>query len=155
MASAFNTPQCVTVNTNIGKPSYDTILASIRYAILLPKNHEFSDANVADITAALQALTLNPVGTRAYPLANFIDFKDDSTEDTFNETAFGYKQKSKKGKYLFTFGLDGVGQYYWKKLRNFDQSSNYDVVFVDENNVVVAKSSSTSGYPAKCSHYRN
>lgn len=147
-SSAYNTPQCVSRYNNLGKPSCDTVLKSLRWAMIVPKGHKFSAAEVADFVTALQNLTTNPLASRGYPLLPLMDFKDDSTEDTQNETAYGFKVDGKKGKYLFTFMLSGAGAYYWKKFRAFNGATDFDIIFADEDNVALTKQTGDDANPA-------
>lgn len=135
----LNDPVCATVGNNTGNPTCKIMPKNIVGGILVPKTTAISSANCATsalFVAAMQALTLNPPATRAYPFGPFIEMNDKSEEPVFVTTNYGVKQFVREGKIGWQFGLDDGGIKLQNALRSFNNAKNLALYFYDAENTV-------------------
>jgi hypothetical protein len=147
MATVINDPGCVlTAFSNTGKPDCDLKPSQFVGAILIPRGSHYSVANVADIVTILAAQTLLPVGSRAYPVWEFVEIKDNSEAPVKVTTGYGEETTTRSGKYKWDFKLNNTtGLMWWANMRTFHQSNSFDVLFIDDNNTIWGKKGPTTG----------
>lgn len=142
--SILNDPGCSLTYVNTGLPSCDFDPGNINWACLVPKAHEFTEANLASsatFIAAFQALTLNPPATRAYPIGQLDDPEDKSEETVFETTKYGSKIFVRDGRYVWQFRIMNCGVKLLGKLMNFNQTKNYKIIFGNSKNWIIGTQS--------------
>ena len=127
----LNDPICASTGSNTGIPSCIITPKNIVGAIFLPKGTALTAAEVATSAAfitKLQALVLNPVATRAYPIGPFVELSDKSEETLYTTTGYGVKQFVREGKIGYQFGIMAGGLHLQKALRAFNHTQAHDVI---------------------------
>ena len=149
MSILLNDPGCNALGANTGRPGCALNPKNIVGALLIDKDKIFSGAtdmaSLAAFIAAVQTLTLNPVGTRAYPIFRFDAVEDKSEDATVKTLGYGSKKVTADGKYNFVFEMSLGGILHNNKLRKFNKDAGKKVIFFDSAGQVQAVKSGTDG----------
>jgi len=140
MAYEINNPGCaVTEGANTGTPGCAFMPDKIVGAILIPKNKIILTADIPDIIAELQAMTLAAVADRAYPIFRFEEITDNSEDLTVSTFGYGGKGIGKEGRYDWTFRIVSGGLCHQNNLRKFN-GTTMKVLLIDSENVIYGTS---------------
>jgi hypothetical protein len=122
---------------NTGNPDYVFRPGLIKGAILTSKSKKFTPAEMATFLEILQDATLASGKDRIYPIFEFKEIADKSTEATKNTSGYGFNEIVREGKvdWVFTMGAT-FGVYNSKQLRKLN-SGSWRAIFVDENNNLI------------------
>lgn len=138
MASALNAFNCITQGGNTGTPSCAIDIKNIVGAIVLPSGLSFSPTNLLTEGAfltALQAATLAPRATRAFPIHGFEEVTDSTEKAVIQTLGYGSRSVVREGYYDWMFQILKGGFCLLKSLRKFN-NQNVDVLFVDANGLL-------------------
>jgi len=134
---------------NTGLQQYNFIPSAVRGLILVPKAWRANTAYLNDMINQLQADTLKAVGSRIYPVFRIANIEDKSTEDKMIVLGLGDEVNGPKGKYSFIYELLGGGVDLHKELAKFE-GSGYNVLLVDDNDVVIGTLTENADEMAGC-----
>lgn len=132
--ATINNPNCIVLNSNTGVGNCKLFPKHIKGAVLLPKNKVLTDAEALDLKTTLRALFIQTNLLRAFPVIEFVGFKDSSKKTTFGSLGYGKELPVKQGDYMWDFDLAN-GICFSNKLKAFNPPNNfYDALFVDADN---------------------
>lgn len=153
--SILNNAGCLTQHGNTGVDSCPFDMKEIVGIIITYGSKVFTAstdmagatgaAKLATFEAALK-VAVNAAGTlRIYPIGDFDDPEVKSTETGENETAFGRKTKTRRGKYNLVSRVMKGGVCYANQLRKFNGNNTYKVFLYTADNFLVGTKSGTAG----------
>lgn len=124
-------------NVGIGAKTLDPKL--IKGALIVPKGFVITNANLSTLLSVLQSAAYNDSkGSRLYPVANLVDFKDNSEKAVVQTFGYGGQKTVRDGIYKWSFQFVKGGKTLNDALRTFN-GDNWDFFFVDHNNVLFGK----------------
>jgi hypothetical protein len=122
-------------NTGLVSKPFDP--KRIAGAIITPKGYSLTAAQVATLQTKLAAdAALDTKALRIYPVANFLDFKDNSEKPVEQSFSTGAEVTVRDGVYKFGFQFTKGGQSLQAALRAFN-GSNWDFLFIDDSNQII------------------
>jgi len=148
MSNLLNT---LTIENAYGKTGVQSVFLNpkeIVGAIIVPKGWKadatYMGVNGASFLTSLQADTLKAIGSRIFPVFAFGGIEDKSEAPKYQTFGYGSKRKSSDGIYTWSFPLMSGGVNLISELRKFS-NTDYDVLFVDRENVILGTSTGVAG----------
>lgn len=139
---------------NTGNPDYVIRPGLIKGAILTSKKKKYSQAEMSDFLTTLQADTLKTGSDRIYPIFEFKELSDKSTEAQKNTSGYGFSETTREGKndWIFTMGAN-FGLYNNKQLRKLNGGS-YRAFFIADNLIIGTQDSEGNFMGAELEEFR-
>lgn len=142
MATIDNiTTSQIPANVGIGSKYFNPKL--VKGALIVPKGTIITTANLSTLQTVLQGLAQNDTkDARLYPIANFVDFKDNSEKPVTQSFGYGAEVTVRDGIQKWAFQFIKGGKTLNDALRTFN-GDLWDFFFVDQKNVLFGKTCST------------
>lgn len=134
--TAINTPNCIGTIKNTGNSNCKVYPKHFKGAILVPTGSTYTEAECADFKAKIKPLFYASQSLRCYPIVTFTGFKDSTKEETKAAYGYGKEVYLKRKEYLWEFDTaNGVA--FANRLRSFNNSDAFDVLFFDEDGQII------------------